>query len=158
MTISNIEQLQFLRSGAQAIVGKEIEESNNIVQDTNINTNVNEENVDASNRFTAINQHVHSSNNKVDEESTSSSTNSLRSSIDANDIQQQIISRLPSNSVARFAEQSVSIRSLIEKEELPFTKKRECPNNCFGRGECDDGLCHCIDGYGGSDCSTATCL
>lgn len=32
-----------------------------------------------------------------------------------------------------------------------------CPNMCSGRGECIDGGCLCVGGYGGADCSMKLC-
>jgi hypothetical protein len=32
-----------------------------------------------------------------------------------------------------------------------------CPNQCTGRGRCEDGVCGCIGGWGGDDCSKQKC-
>jgi hypothetical protein len=32
-----------------------------------------------------------------------------------------------------------------------------CPNQCTGRGNCADGVCSCIGGWGGDDCSKQKC-
>jgi hypothetical protein len=39
----------------------------------------------------------------------------------------------------------------------PTTATIACPNNCNGRGACNNGICSCIAGYGGSDCSSLSC-
>lgn len=34
----------------------------------------------------------------------------------------------------------------------------QCPNSCSNKGQCDKfGVCHCLNGYGGGDCSLRTC-
>lgn len=33
----------------------------------------------------------------------------------------------------------------------------ECPNNCYYRGRCVDGVCMCEPGYGGEDCGGLSC-
>ncbi|KAL9982165.1 hypothetical protein ACROYT_G010976 [Oculina patagonica] len=36
--------------------------------------------------------------------------------------------------------------------------KRECPNQCSGKGRCVNGTCRCIDGWTGDSCDQGTCL
>ncbi|XP_048837963.1 teneurin-4 isoform X3 [Brienomyrus brachyistius] len=39
----------------------------------------------------------------------------------------------------------------------PVDSIDDCPNNCFGNGDCVSGTCHCFSGFRGPDCGRASC-
>ena len=44
--------------------------------------------------------------------------------------------------------------TVVRRPTVTYTRPAtSCPYNCFGRGLCTSGVCHCYSGYTGSDCS-----
>ncbi|XP_067944760.1 teneurin-m-like [Watersipora subatra] len=47
-----------------------------------------------------------------------------------------------------------SVRFTVTRHDKMSTN---CPNDCYGKGDCDDGVCRCFHGYEGVECNLNAC-
>ena len=48
-----------------------------------------------------------------------------------------------------------SIRFTITRHDKMST---DCPNDCYGKGDCESGVCKCYHGYHGVECNLSKCI
>ncbi|KAL4432237.1 hypothetical protein ABPG74_020205 [Tetrahymena malaccensis] len=67
---------------------------------------------------------------------------------------QQFICKYPGQMIQIFDEENQGYISCPTRFQSYCYFKKFCPNSCSQKGFCIDGVCICIDGQGGEDCST----